>query len=80
MTPTDPSRPENDPADHPSGGEPTERVGQLRGAGVSVDGRACGQVAIGVVLVTLLVLAVVFTSSGSTRTSRTTACTTTASP
>jgi hypothetical protein len=55
MTPTEPSLPENEPAD---------RVGQLRGAGVSVDGRRVGQVALGIVLVTLLVLTIVFTVVG----------------
>ena len=60
MTPTDPALPEDDPADV----EPADRVGQLRGAGVSVDGRRVGQVAIGSVLVTLLVLTVVFTLVG----------------
>jgi MYXO-CTERM domain-containing protein len=45
-------------------GEPADRVGQLRGAGVSVDGRRVGQVAIGTVLVTLLVLTIVFTVVG----------------
>ena len=54
-SPTEPSVPENEPAD---------RVGQLRGAGVSVDARRVGQVAIGIVLVTLLVLTVVFTLVG----------------
>jgi hypothetical protein len=44
--------------------EPGDRVGQLRGAGVSVDARRVGQVAIGIVLVTLAVLAVVFTIVG----------------
>ncbi|HEY5385639.1 MAG TPA: hypothetical protein VIJ56_10415 [Acidimicrobiales bacterium] len=57
--------PENDPADNdPSDLEPADRVGQLRGAGVSVDGRRVGQVAIGIVLVTLLVLTIVFTLVG----------------
>jgi hypothetical protein len=57
--------PENDPADNdPSDLEPADRVGQLRGAGVSVDGRRVGQVAIGIVLVTLLVLTIVFTVVG----------------
>jgi hypothetical protein len=60
MTSTEPSMPDNDPADI----EPTDRVGQLRGAGVSVDGRRVGQVAIGIVLVTLLVLSIVFTLVG----------------
>jgi hypothetical protein len=44
--------------------EPGDRVGQLRGAGVSVDARRVGQVALGIVLVTLAVLAVVFTIVG----------------
>ena len=39
-------------------------MGQLRGAGVSVDSRRVGQVAIGIVLVTLLVLTIVFTLVG----------------
>lgn len=52
--------PENDPAN----AEPADRVGQLRGAGVSVDGRRVGQVAIGIVLVTLLVLTIVFAVVG----------------
>jgi hypothetical protein len=64
MTPTEASRPGNDPADDRAGDEPAHRVGQLRGAGVSVDGRRVGQVAIGVVLVTLLVLTIVFTLVG----------------
>ena len=48
----------------PLADEPGDRVGQLRGAGVSVDGRRVGQVAIGIVLVTLAVLAIVFTIVG----------------
>jgi uncharacterized membrane protein len=52
--------PENEPADL----EPADRVGQLRGAGVSVDGRRVGQVIIGIVLVTLAILAIVFTVVG----------------
>jgi len=60
MTSTDPAPPENDPAEV----GPAGRVGQLRGAGVSVDARRVGQVAIGIVLVTLLVLTVVFTLVG----------------
>jgi hypothetical protein len=44
--------------------QPGDRVGQLRGAGVSVDARRVGQVAVGIVLVTLAVLAVVFTVVG----------------
>ena len=60
MTSTSPAMPENDPGN----AEPADRVGQLRGAGVSVDGRRVGQVAIGLVLVTLLVLAIVFALVG----------------
>jgi hypothetical protein len=44
--------------------QPGDRVGQLRGAGVSVDGRRVGQAAIGIVLVTLAALAIVFTIVG----------------
>ena len=43
---------------------PADRVGQLRGAGVSVDGRRVGQVALGIVLATLAILAIVFTVVG----------------
>jgi hypothetical protein len=59
MATTDPPVPAHDET-----GEPADRVGQLRGAGVSVDGRRVGQVAIGIVLVTLLVLTIVFTLVG----------------
>jgi hypothetical protein len=59
MATTDPPVPPHDQT-----GEPTDRVGQLRGAGVSVDGRRVGQVAVGTVLVTLLVLTIVFTVVG----------------
>ena len=45
-------------------GEPADRIGQLRGAGVQVDARRVGQVALGIVLATLAVLAVVFTVVG----------------
>ncbi len=45
-------------------GEPPDRIGQLRGAGVQVDARRVGQVALGIVLATLAVLAVVFTVVG----------------
>jgi hypothetical protein len=45
-------------------GEPADRIGQLRGAGVQVDRRRVGQVALGVVLATLAVLAVLFTIVG----------------
>jgi hypothetical protein len=45
--------------------EPVDRVGTLRGAGVgTVDTRRVAQVAIGLVLATLLVLVVVFTVAG----------------
>ena len=44
--------------------EPADRIGQLRGAGVQVDGRRVGQVAIGVVLATLAILAIIFTVVG----------------
>ncbi len=45
--------------------EPVDRVGTLRGAGVgTVDTRRVAQVAIGLVLATLLVLVVVFTVTG----------------
>jgi hypothetical protein len=59
MATTDPPVPAPDQS-----GEPADRVGQLRGAGVSVDRRRVGQVAIGVVLATLLVLTIVFTVVG----------------
>jgi hypothetical protein len=55
MTTTDPSVPGNDDE---------ERIGQLRGAGVQVDGRRVAQVAIGIVLATLAVLAIVFAVVG----------------
>jgi hypothetical protein len=69
MTSTDPPVAGNGDEDRrtrwtPPGGEPGDRVGQLRGAGVSVDARRVGQVAIGIVLVTLAVLAIVFTIVG----------------
>jgi hypothetical protein len=41
--------------------EPRDRVGQLRGAGVEVDSRRIGRVAVGILLATLAILAVVFT-------------------
>jgi hypothetical protein len=59
MAATDSSVPGSDET-----GEPTARVGQLRGAGVQVDGKRVGQVAIGIVLATLAILAVVFTVVG----------------
>lgn len=57
MTATDPPVPGND---H-DGDEAADRVGQLRGAGVQVNSRRVGQVAIGIVLAVLAILAVVFT-------------------
>ncbi len=59
---TDPDAPL--PGNDDAEGEPADRVGQLRGAGVSVDGRRVGRVALGVVLATLAVLAIVFTVVG----------------
>jgi hypothetical protein len=47
-----------------AGAEPADRIGQLRGAGVQVDRRRVAQAAIGIVLATLAVLAVVFTIVG----------------
>lgn len=69
MTSTDPPAAGNGDKDVRPGGttppdEPGARVGQLRGAGVSVDTRRVGQVALGIVLVTLAVLAIVFTVVG----------------
>jgi hypothetical protein len=69
MTSTDPPAAGNGDEDRRTGSttprdEPGDRVGQLRGAGVSVDARRVGQVAIGIVLVTLAVLAIVFTIVG----------------
>ncbi len=60
MTDPDPPVPGNDDA----AGELGDRIGQLRGAGVSVDGRRVGQVALGIVLATLAILAIVFTVVG----------------
>ena len=51
-------------ADNDQPRDPADRIGQLRGAGVQVDGRRVGQVVIGIVLATLAVLAVVFTVIG----------------
>jgi hypothetical protein len=69
MTSSDPPAAGRGRADSRTGGaspgdEPGDRVGQLRGAGVSVDARRVGQVALGIVLVTLAVLAIVFTIVG----------------
>lgn len=55
MTATDPSVP---------GNGDQERIGQLRGAGVQVDGRRVAQVAIGIVLATLAILAIIFAVVG----------------
>jgi hypothetical protein len=43
---------------------PDDRVAPLRGAGVQIDGRRVAQVVLGIVLVTLAVLAVLFTVIG----------------
>lgn len=69
MTTTDPPVAADGDEARPEGGaaprdERGGRVGQLRGAGVSVDPRRVGHVAIGIVLVTLAVLAIVFTIVG----------------
>jgi hypothetical protein len=48
----------------PGDSEPDDRVGQLRGAGVSVNRRRIGQVGIGIVLATLAILAIIFTIVG----------------
>ena len=69
MTSTDPPVAGNGEADRRTGSstprdEPGDRIGELRGAGVSVDARRVGQVGIGIVLVTLAVLAIVFTIVG----------------
>jgi hypothetical protein len=69
MTTTDPPVPGNGDTDGMTGrtsesGGTDERIGQLRGAGVQVNGRRVGQVALGIVLATLAVLAIVFTVVG----------------
>ena len=69
MTSTDPPVAGNGNEDRRPGStaprnEPGDRVGQLRGAGVSVDARRVGQVALGIVLVTLAFLVIVFTIVG----------------
>jgi hypothetical protein len=46
------------------GTEPADRVGTLRGAGVQVDARRVGQVALGLVLAALAVLTIAFTVIG----------------
>jgi hypothetical protein len=62
---TEPPAPRDGDLQGPSGdSEPEDRVGQLRGAGVSVNRRRIGQVAVGVVLATLAILAIVFTVVG----------------
>ena len=65
MTTSSPPGAGNGQPPRPAGsGEPADRVGQLRGAGVQVDARRVGQVVLGIVLATLAVLAVVFTIVG----------------
>ena len=69
MTTTDPPVPGSGDTDDQTGrtaeGHGTdERVGQLRGAGVQVNGRRVAQVGLGVVLATLAILAIVFTVVG----------------
>jgi hypothetical protein len=69
MTAADPPPTGNDDRESPDGGgasghERMERVGQLRGAGVQVDGRRVGKVVLGIVLATLAVLVLVFTITG----------------
>jgi hypothetical protein len=48
----------------PSTAPPDQPVSKLRGAGAAVDARAAGRVLLGVVMITLAVLAVVFTVVG----------------
>jgi hypothetical protein len=67
MTASDPRVPDHgDAGDEPgdAGGGPGDRVGRLRGAGVQVDGRRVARVAIGIVLATLAVGAIIFTIVG----------------
>jgi hypothetical protein len=69
MTTTDPPVSGNGEPDGVTGSTPEsdrtdERVGRLRGAGVEVNGRRVGQVAFGIVLATLAILAIVFTIVG----------------
>ena len=52
------------PAPHEPAPDSDDRVAPLRGAGVQIDGRRVARVALGIVLVTLAVLAVVFTVIG----------------
>ena len=54
----------NGAATNGASAEPGDRIGQLRGAGVQVDGRRVAQVAIGIVLATLAILAIVFAVVG----------------
>ncbi len=65
MTTSSPPAAGNGTPREPAGsGEPADRIGQLRGAGVHVDARRVGQVVIGIALATLAVLAIVFTVVG----------------
>jgi hypothetical protein len=69
MTATDPQPAGNNDEEGPTGNiangdEPAQRVGQLRGAGVQVDGGRVRRVLLGIVLATLAVLVVVFTITG----------------
>jgi hypothetical protein len=65
MTTSSPPAAGNGSPREPAGrGEPADRIGQLRGAGVQVDARRVGQVVIAIVLATLAVLAIVFTVVG----------------
>ena len=67
MTFTDPPAAPDGDEDRRAGtprDEPGVRIGQLRGAGVSVDARRVGQVAIAIVLLALAVATIVFTIVG----------------
>ncbi len=64
ITSSPPAAGNGEPRGPADSGEPDDRIGRLRGAGVQVDGRRVGQVAIGVVLATLAILAIVFTVVG----------------
>jgi preprotein translocase subunit SecG len=53
------------PPEAPAGGEPVDRVGTLRGAGVgTINTRRLGRIIIGLILATLAVLVVVFVVIG----------------
>ncbi len=69
MTTTDPPAPGNGDTDGVTGRTSEsdgtdQRIGQLRGAGVQVNGRRVAHVALGIVLATLAILAIVFTVVG----------------